>query len=57
METIVLIALFLYYFVFFGILLFQGMQIKYLKAKIAVLEGTLNFYQNKPKLKDPEYHI
>ena len=57
METVVLSALFLYYFVFFVILIVQRAQITHLKAKVTVLEGTLNFYTNKPALKEPDYYI
>lgn len=57
MEVIVLSALFLYYFVLLIALGIQYTIIRSYKAKITVLEGTLNFYTHKPKLPDPEYFI
>lgn len=56
METIVFTMLFLYYFVVLVYLLYQHQLIKYLRAKNAVLEGTLNFYQG-IKYPDLEYYI
>lgn len=57
MEVIVLSTLFLYYFVLLVVLGIQYTIIRSYKAKITVLEGTLNFYTHKPKLPDPEYFI
>lgn len=57
MEVLVLSSLFLYYFVLLIVLAVQHSIIRNYKAKITVLEGTLNFYTHKPKLPEPEYFI
>jgi len=57
MEVLVLSSLFLYYFVLLIVLAVQHSMIRNYKAKITVLEGTLNFYTHKPKLPEPEYFI